>query len=108
MTVRDNASLLREILFICRLGCWRQPEPDKILSLGENHGGTSVDRGGIGYRRCLLGKKSKTRRVKFMAKKPVSVPVKVGFKTGDGKKVAFSAHKTVKKKVPVSFRAKRK
>jgi hypothetical protein len=57
---------------------------------------------------ALLGKKSKTRQVRFKAKKKVSVPVKVGFKTGDGKKVAFKARKTVKKKVPVSFRAKRK
>ena len=57
---------------------------------------------------ALLGKKSKTRHVRFKAKKKVSVPVKVGFKTGEGKKVAFKAHKTVKKKVPVSFRAKRK
>jgi hypothetical protein len=57
---------------------------------------------------AVLGKKSKTRQVRFKAKKPVKVPVKVGFKTSGGKKVKFNAHKTVKKKVPVSFRAKRK
>ncbi|MBV8977760.1 MAG: hypothetical protein JO261_09745 [Alphaproteobacteria bacterium] len=57
---------------------------------------------------AFLGKKSKTRNVRFKAKKPVKVPVKVGFKTAAGKKVKFNAHKTVKKKVPVSFRAKRK
>lgn len=57
---------------------------------------------------ALLGTKSKTRKVRFTAKKKVSVPVKVGFKTSDGKKVAFKAHKAVKKKVPVSFRAKRR
>jgi hypothetical protein len=57
---------------------------------------------------ALLGKKSKTRQVRFTAKKKKKVPVKVGFKTAAGRKVAFKAHKTVKKKVPVSFRAKRK
>ena len=48
----------------------------------------------------------KKHTVKFEANKKVSVPVKVGFKTGDGKKVSFPAHKTVKREVTVKFRAK--
>ena len=51
---------------------------------------------------------AKTHKVSFKAKKKVSVPVKVGFETKSGNDVSFSAHKTVKKKVPVSFRAKNK
>jgi hypothetical protein len=51
---------------------------------------------------------AKTHKVSFKAKKDVSVPVKVGFETKSGSDVSFSAHKTVKKKVPVSFRAKNK
>ena len=56
----------------------------------------------------LLHKLATTRRISFKAKKKVSVPVKVGFKTKAGNKVSFRAHKTVKKRVPVSFRAKKK
>jgi hypothetical protein len=48
----------------------------------------------------------KMRLVSFMARKNVSVPTKVKFNTKDGEKVSFRAHKTVKKKVPVSFWAK--
>ena len=48
----------------------------------------------------------KKHEVSFKAKKKVSVPVKVGFKTSDGKKITFPAHKTVKKPVRVRFRAK--
>lgn len=48
----------------------------------------------------------KTHIVSFKAHKPVSVPVRVGFKTSEGKKVSFPAHKTVEKKVTVKFRAK--
>lgn len=48
----------------------------------------------------------KKHTVKFKAKKPVSVPVDINFKTDEGKKVSFPAHKTVKKKVTVKFRAK--
>jgi hypothetical protein len=46
--------------------------------------------------------------VQFIANKPVSVPVKVEFKAKSGKKVDFGAHKTVKKKVTIKFRAKDK
>lgn len=49
---------------------------------------------------------AKTHTVKFKATKPVSVPVQVKFKTDDGKKVSFPAHKTVEKKVTVKFKAK--
>jgi len=48
----------------------------------------------------------KKHTVKFKAEKPVSVPVDVKFKTESGEKVAFPAHKTVKKKVTVKFEAK--
>ena len=48
-----------------------------------------------------------THKVSFKANKKVSVPVKVDFQTKSGE-VAFAAHKVVKKKVPVSFRAKNK
>jgi hypothetical protein len=48
----------------------------------------------------------KKHTVSFKAKKDVSVPVKVGFKTGAGEKVSFPAHKTIKKEVTVRFRAK--
>jgi|GEM_PF-5537169 hypothetical protein len=44
--------------------------------------------------------------VSFKAHKPISEPVKVSFKTDEGKKVTFPAHKTVKKEVTVRFRAK--
>ncbi len=49
---------------------------------------------------------AKKHTVTFKAKKPVSVPVRVNFKTDDGKKVSFPAHKTVEKKVTVKFWAK--
>jgi len=48
----------------------------------------------------------KKHNVSFKANKPVAVPVKVAFKTGQGKKVSFPAHKTMEKKVTVKFRAK--
>jgi hypothetical protein len=51
---------------------------------------------------------AKTHRVSFTAKKKVSEPVKVKFKTKEGDKVSFGAHKTVKKPARVSFRAKNK
>lgn len=47
-----------------------------------------------------------THRVEFKAKKKVSKPVAVRFKTKDGKKVAFPAHKSTTENVPVRFRAK--
>jgi len=51
---------------------------------------------------------TKKHTVSFKAKRKVSVPVKVDFETKSGNEVSFPAHKTVKKKVPVSFRAKNK
>lgn len=51
---------------------------------------------------------AKTHKVSFKANKKVSAPVKVDFETKSGKEVKFPAHKTVQKKVPVSFRAKNK
>ena len=51
---------------------------------------------------------AKTHQVSFTAKKNVSKPVKVKFKTKAGQKVSFGAHKTVKKPTRVSFRAKTK
>ena len=50
---------------------------------------------------------AKKHTVKFVAKKKVSVPVKVDFETKKGE-VAFSAHKTVEKRVPVKFKARNK
>ena len=49
----------------------------------------------------------KTHRVSFIAKKPVTKPVKVDFMTKSGE-VAFAAHKTVKEPTRVTFRAKDK
>lgn len=49
---------------------------------------------------------AKTHKVSFKANKKVSVPVKVDFETRGGKEIKFAAHKDVKKRVPVSFRAK--
>ena len=51
---------------------------------------------------------NKKHTVSFKASKKVSVPVKVGFETKSGAEVSFSAHKNVKKKVPVRFQAKGK
>jgi hypothetical protein len=51
---------------------------------------------------------TKKHTVSFKAKRKVSVPVKVDFETKSGNEVSFPAHKTVKKKVPVSFRGKNK
>jgi len=51
---------------------------------------------------------SSKHTVSFKASKKVSVPVKVGFETKSGDEVSFSAHKTVKKKKLVRFRAKNK
>ena len=48
------------------------------------------------------------KKVSFVAKKSVTKPVKVKFKTTSGKKVAFKATKSVTKKVKVSFLAKKK
>jgi hypothetical protein len=47
-----------------------------------------------------------THRVEFKAKKKVSKPVAVDFKTKSGKEIAFRAKKSVTEKVPVKFRAK--
>lgn len=49
---------------------------------------------------------ARKHHVSFVAEKKVSVPTKVSFRTEDGTKVAFKAHKTVKKPVRVSFDAK--
>ena len=111
MDAVERAGLLAfqqfKCLFICRSGCG-VTILNKVLSLGEIMAAPVLIAAGAALAAALLGKKSTTRRVRFTAKKPVKVPVKVGFKTSDGKKVKFDAHKTVKKKVPVSFRAKRK
>jgi len=44
--------------------------------------------------------------VKFKARKSVKVRTAVKFQTSGGKKIAFTGHKSVKKKVPIRFRAK--
>ena len=49
---------------------------------------------------------AKKHLVSFIAEKKVSVPTKVSFQTESGSKVAFKAHKTVKKPVRVSFKPK--
>ena len=48
------------------------------------------------------------KRISFVAKKSVTKPVKVKFKTKTGKKVSFKATKLVTKKVKVKFLAKKK
>jgi hypothetical protein len=50
---------------------------------------------------------AKKHTVSFIAKKKVSVPAKIKFETKAGP-VAFKGHKTVKKAVKVSFKAKDK
>jgi arginyl-tRNA synthetase len=48
------------------------------------------------------------KNVRFIAVKTVTKPATVKFKTRSGKTVSFKALRTVKMKVPVHFRAKRK
>ena len=48
------------------------------------------------------------KRVTFTARRKVTKPVKVSFKTRAGEKVSFKAKKTVTKPVKVSFLAKTK
>jgi hypothetical protein len=52
--------------------------------------------------------KSRRKTVSFIAKKKVSKPVRVKFKTKTGKKVSFVATKKVTKPVRVKFSAKKK
>lgn len=49
----------------------------------------------------------KKRLVKFSAVKTTKKPVKVTFKTKSGKTISFKAIKVVKKKKTVRFRAKK-
>ncbi len=49
-----------------------------------------------------------TRRVSFTATKKVQEPVEVKFRTKDGDKVSFGANKSRKKRVPVTFRARKR
>jgi hypothetical protein len=55
----------------------------------------------------LLWRVITTRRVSFTATKTVREPVNVSFRTKNGGDVAFGAHKKKKKRVPVDFRARR-
>jgi hypothetical protein len=48
------------------------------------------------------------QNARFDAIKTVTIPAKVKFKTLSGKTVSFKALKTVRKKVAVRFRAKKK
>jgi hypothetical protein len=56
----------------------------------------------------LLWRFATTRRVSFTATKKVREPVEVKFTTKDGDKVSFGAHKSSNKRVPVSFRVRKK
>jgi hypothetical protein len=56
----------------------------------------------------LLWKLATTHRVSFEATKFEREPVKVRFDRKDGSKVSFRAHKTVRRRKPVSFRARNK
>jgi hypothetical protein len=51
---------------------------------------------------------ARRQRVTFRAKRKVTKPVKVSFKTKAGQKVSFRARKKVTKRVNVSFLARRK
>ena len=48
------------------------------------------------------------RRVSFRATKYVKKPVRVKFTNWEGEKVSFKAHKSVPKRVTISFLAKKK
>ena len=50
---------------------------------------------------------AKTHKVSFTARKTVSKPVRVEFRTSKGR-VSFIANKTVSKPVKVEFRARKK
>ena len=50
----------------------------------------------------------KKHRVAFVAEKKVKEPVKIAFKTKEGKKISFVAEKKVKGPVKVKFMAKNK
>jgi len=50
----------------------------------------------------------KRRRVSFRATKIVKVPVRVSFRTWDGKRVSFRATKAIRKPTNVSFYARRR
>ncbi len=52
--------------------------------------------------------KSKRKTVSFIAKKKVSKPVRVRFKTKTGKIVSFTAKKKVTKPVRIKFSVKKK
>lgn len=51
---------------------------------------------------------ARRQRVTFKARKKVTKPVKVSFKTRAGEKVSFKAKKTITKPVKVSFLTKAK
>ncbi len=50
---------------------------------------------------------AKARIVRFTARKIVTKPVKVNFKTQSGKRVSFVANKKMTKPVQVKFKAKK-
>lgn len=52
--------------------------------------------------------KSRRRTVSFIAKKKISKPVRVKFKTKKGKTISFTATKKVTKPVRVKFSVKKK
>ncbi|HVU19146.1 MAG TPA: hypothetical protein VHE09_00320 [Rhizomicrobium sp.] len=56
---------------------------------------------------AYLLKVATTKRVRFTATKTVREPVNVSFKTKNGDHVSFGAHRKRKKRVPVDFRARR-
>jgi len=48
------------------------------------------------------------RKVSFYALRPIKVPRKVSFKTKDGRRISFTAKKTVRKRIKVNFYAKKR
>lgn len=50
---------------------------------------------------------NRREKIKFVAEKMVSKPVKVEFYTKSGEKVSFKGHKEVKKPVRIEFYAKK-
>jgi len=49
----------------------------------------------------------KKKDVSFIAMKKVTKPVRVSFKTSEGKRISFTARRTVTKPVRVKFKAKK-
>lgn len=56
----------------------------------------------------MVRKKTRKKKISFIATKRVPKKVRVSFTTRRGKKVSFIATKRVPKRVKVEFRAKRK